>query len=313
MNLTESRVVIVTPVYEDAESARILFGELSKLIGDLRIVAVDDGSIRDPLGEEALRSAGAKGVVIRLLRNLGHQAAIAVGLSYVQDRLGNFDFVLVMDSDGEDRPESVHCLLKCLAASEADVGVAERRKRNESITFRAFYVLYRSLFNILTGKSITFGNFMALRPRALARLTAMSETWIHLAGAVIASKLRIVPTKIDRGSRYRGASRMNFVSLVLHGFRGVMVFSEQVLIRMGGASLVVAIASVVIVLAAVTLKLVDAASPGWLSMVVSAMVLIFLQTGVLTLITLMITGLVRASTLNRIDYRCFIDRLIEVN
>lgn len=311
--MTEPRIVIVTPVYEDAESARMLFRELADHVGNARIVAVDDGSLHEPLHEDALRAAGMKGAVIRLRRNLGHQGAIAVGLSYVHERLADCDRVVVMDSDGEDRPESVRLLLQQLDATGVDVSVAERRKRNESLTFRAFYAVYKFLFSLLTGRTIGFGNFMALGPAALARLTAMNEIWIHLAGAVIASRLRIAGTKIDRGTRYRGSSKMSFVGLVLHGFKGVMVFSEQVLIRMGGASLVVAVVALLVILAALTMKLVDAASPGWLSTVVSSMVLIFLQTGVLTLITLMITGLVKASTLNRIDYRSFVERIVEVD
>lgn len=310
--MDKPRIVIVTPVYEDAESARILFGELSKRGADTRIVAVDDGSLGHPLGMDDLHDAGLTGAVIKLRRNIGHQGAIAVGLSYVHDTLSGFDYVVVMDSDGEDTPESIHALLRGFADAPVDVIVAERNKRNESVKFRLFYRVYKFLFRLLTGKTIKFGNFMAMKPTALARLTAMNEIWIHLAASVIASRLRIYGVSIDRGSRYSGGSKMNFVGLVLHGFKGVMVFSEQVLIRMGGASLLVAIMSVFVILGALFLKIVDAASPGWVSTVVAATVLIFLQTGVMTLVTLMITGLVRMATLNRVDYKALVDRVIEV-
>lgn len=310
--MNEPKVVIVTPVYEDVESARMLFRDLRECVGDVRIVAVDDGSVHHPMESGVLESLGMKGAVIKLRRNLGHQGAIAVGLCHVQASIHDYDCVVVMDSDGEDTPESVRDMLQGFVDSESDVRVAERNKRNESFKFIQFYRVYKFLFRILTGRTISFGNFMVLKPRAVSRLSAMNEVWIHLAAAVIASRLRIEGRRIDRGVRYLGRSKMNFVNLVLHGFKGVMVFSEQVLIRMGSASLVVAMTSVAVIAVAILLKLIDAASPGWLSTVVGSMVIIFLQTGVLTLITLMITGLVRVSTLNRIDFRNFIDSIIEV-
>lgn len=307
------RVVIVTPVHEDAESASRLFRELSAVVPDARVVAVDDGSVRTPLDEQALRFAGLKGAVIRLRRNLGHQGAIAVGLSYAHESMGDFDCAVIMDSDGEDTPKSVGILLHGFAGSGVDVRVAERRRRDESFKFVLFYKVYKFLFRLLTGQTINFGNFMVLKRTAVTRLTAMNEIWIHLAASVIASKLRVEGEKIDRGSRYSGRSKMSFIALVLHGLKGVMVFSEQVLIRMGGASLIVAVVSVFVILIAVVLKLIHEASPGWLSTVIASMLLIFLQTAVLTLITLMITGLIRTSTLTQIDYKAFVDCVIEVD
>lgn len=310
--MSNMKILVVTPVYEDVESARLLFQDLKEQFPSIRIVAIDDGSVLHPMQGEVLESLGIKGVVITLRRNLGHQGAIAVGLCYVHTFMQDYDCVVVMDSDGEDTPESMRELLQGFLVSQSDVRVAERRGRNESFKFIQFYRIYKLLFRMLTGKVINFGNFMVLKPRAVSRLSAMNEIWIHLAASVIASRLRVEGCKIDRGVRYVGSSKMNFVSLVLHGFKGVMVFSEQVLIRMGGASLVVAIVSVVVIFLATILKLIDAASPGWFSTVIGSTIAIFLQTGLLTLITLMITGLVRVSTLNQVDFNSFIDQVKEI-
>ena len=61
----------------------------------------------------------------------------------------------------------------------------------------------------------------------------MEELWLNLAGCVLTSKLRVKTLDIDRGKRYNGESKMNFVSLTLHGFRALMVFAEDVLVRVG--------------------------------------------------------------------------------
>jgi glycosyltransferase involved in cell wall biosynthesis len=307
------RLVIVTPVFEDVASARLLLRDLKATLGDVRVIAVDDGSVRDPIDAQALRDAGVRGSVIRLRRNLGHQGAIAVGLCHVHERLRDYDCVVVMDSDGEDTPASIPELIRGFIDSQADVRVAERKKRNESFRFVQFYRVYKFLFRVLTGKTIAFGNFMALKPPAVSRLAAMNEIWIHLAASVIASRLRVEPCKIDRGVRYTGSSKMNFVGLILHGFKGVMVFSEQVLIRIGGASVAVGGLSLLAMLAAVLLKLVHATSPGWLTTVIGSMLVFVMLTGVLTLVTLMLTGMVRIASLNHIDHQAFVDRIETVD
>jgi len=307
--MNKIKVLIVTPIFEDVESACLLFRDLKEHVSDMRILAIDDGSVYHPIDADIMQSIGVKGTVITLRRNLGHQGAIAVGLSYAHEFIQDFDCVVVMDSDGEDTAKSVHMLLNGFLESEADVRVAERKKRNESFQFIQLYRIYKFIFRMLTGQTINFGNFMALKPKAVSRLSAMNEIWIHLAASVIASKLRIEKCSIDRGVRYTGSSKMNFVGLVLHGFKGVMVFSEQVLIRMGVASIIVAIASIGMILIAIIIKLIDAASPGWFSTIIGSTISIFLQTGVLTLITLMITGLVKVSSLNQIDFKSFIDHV----
>jgi glycosyltransferase involved in cell wall biosynthesis len=300
-------LVVVTPVYEDLEASSRLFQELRKAHGDrVHIVAVDDGSVRQPLPPEAIADAGLDGVVIRLRRNVGHQRAIAIGLNYVADQLAPRR-VVVMDSDGEDLPASISELERALEGDGADVAVASRRSRVETFRFRAFYWVYKSLFSLLSGRSIDFGNFMMLKPAALARLTAMHEVWIHVAAGVLTSKLRIAAVPLDRGPRYAGQSKMNFVGLALHGFKALMVVAEDVLVRVGIACTLVAVLSVVGVITAIFLKIIGFATPGWFSVALGIMLLVFLQTGTLTLMTLMLTGVVRSGTVASIAWRDFVE------
>ena len=159
---------------------------------------------------------------------------------------------------------------------------------------------------MLTGRSIGFGNFMAMKPSGLNRLVVMPELWIHIASCVLTSRLRITPCSISRGPRYAGKSKMNFVGLVLHGFKGLMVFAEDVLVRVGIACAVVACASVIASFVAVLLKIVGIATPGWFSVALGILILIFLQTGALTLMTLVLTGIVKRDAIVTFDYKEFI-------
>lgn len=303
-------LVIVTPVYEDVEAASRLFKELSNVFGrGVYIVAVDDGSVRQPLDVSSIVAADLNGVVIKLKRNVGHQRAIAIGLSYVADHLPLAPRVVVMDSDGEDIPATIKELISPLESTEVDVVVAQRKSRVETLRFRAFYVVYKWLFLLLAGKKISFGNFMALKPSAVKRLAAMQELWIHVAGCVLTSKLRMAACPLDRGSRYAGHSKMNFVGLALHGFKGLMVFAEDVLVRVGIACAFVAVLSVMGVVVAIVLKILGFATPGWFSLALGILVLLFLQTGALTLMTLMLTGVVKGGAVSPVDYKELIDRV----
>jgi len=302
--------VIVMPVYEDLEASRRLFKELNREYGDRAyLVVVDDGSVRQPVEIDALEAANMKGVVISLKRNVGHQRAIAIGLSYVADKLPAAGITVVMDSDGEDTPESIKRLVEPLSSPEVDVVVAQRKSRVETFQFKAFYLIYKYLFTLLTGRKIRFGNFMALKAQAVKRLTAMQELWTHIAACTLNAKLRITLEPIDRGPRYVGQSKMNFVGLALHGFKALMVFAEDVLVRVGIVCALVAASSILISFMAVALKLMGYATPGWFSVAIGILLLVFMQTGALTLMTLMLTGIVRSGTTNPVDYLSLIDHV----
>jgi hypothetical protein len=154
---------------------------------------------------------------------------------------------------------------------------------------------------------------MAMKASGLKRLAAMQELPLHLAATALVSKLRIKPTIIDRGPRYAGRSKMNFVGLVLHAFRALMVFAEDVLVRVGIVCALIATLSVLFAMLAVILKIIGFATPGWFSVALGVLIIIFLQTGALALMTLILTGIVRSdNTAGTIVFNDFIDAVIDV-
>jgi polyisoprenyl-phosphate glycosyltransferase len=313
MNFAEHKLIIVTPVFEDVEASSRLFKELAaQFKQDVFMMVVDDGSVKQPVEIAALENAGIDGVILKLRRNVGHQRAIAIGLGFVSEHVVFGQSVVVMDSDGEDLPSTIPDLLKNLEFEQVDVVVAERRSRIETLRFKVFYAVYKRFFGLLTGRTISFGNFMVLKAHAVKRLVVMQELSIHVAAAVMASKLRIGTCSLHRGPRYAGQSKMNFVGLALHGFKGLMVFAEDVLVRVGIACALIASLSVVGTSVAVALKLLGFSTPGWSSVVSGILVLIFLQTGALALMTLMFTGVVRAGMVTTaIAYHDFIEEVLE--
>ncbi len=310
-NTLSEDLIVVTPVYEDVAASTQLFQELSATFQQrIFIVAVDDGSVKEPVDIASIKSAGLKGVVIKLKRNVGHQRAISIGLGFVAEHINDSQRVVVMDSDGEDTPISVKDLVSVVKAEFVDIAVAQRKSRVESLKFKVFYVVYKWLFNLLSGKKISFGNFMALTPSSVKRLVSMQELGIHIAGTVLSSKLRVKTVLLDRGARYAGKSKMNFVGLVLHGFKGLMIFAEDVLVRVGVASAIVAGLALSGGILAIILKMTGFATPGWFSVALGILLVVFLQTGTMTLMMLMLTGVAKGASVKPLDYKVFVDKVI---
>lgn len=307
--MNQSRFLIVTPVYEDEVAARQLIAELVKEYGNQFIlVIVDDGSVREPAKIDWLSEAGCHGVVLTLNRNIGHQRALAVGMSFVVEKFPNTP-VVTMDSDGEDMPGAIRTLFSEYS-DNVDIVTAARRNRVETSRFKIMYFFYRKIFQILCGRNMQFGNFALYSPGAIKRLSLMPELWIHIAATVLCSKLRVKYELIDRGPRYAGRSKMNFTGLALHGFRGLMVFAEDVLVRVGTMCASFACVAGTAIMVSVVLKLSGYATPGWFSLSVGILLLMMFQTGAITLMTLMLTGISKAIANAVPPYERFVDTVV---
>ena len=226
------------------------------------------------------------GVQTCALPIFGHQKAIAIGLAYIKENL-SCDKVLVMDSDGEDQPEDSAALLRNSVSNPCKIIFAQRKSRQEGKGFRFFYRVYKSAFRILTGKRIAFGNFLLMPKPLLDKSVYYSEIWNHIAGGIIKTGLPYTSITTDRGKRYAGQSKMNFLSLLMHGLGAIAVFIEVIASRLLIFSLLLIGISLLAILAVVGIRtFTHLAIPGWTSTVASAMLIILLQSFLLSLFTI---------------------------
>jgi polyisoprenyl-phosphate glycosyltransferase len=277
-------IIILVPVFNDWESVELLIQWLDEkltaynLNGD--ILLVDDGStIRDDRcwTERRYRSITAI-EILELSRNLGHQRAIAVGLAFVQQQRP-CKVVVVMDADGEDSPEDVPRLIEALVAQkQSKVIFAQRMQRSEGIIFKAFYKIYKAVYLLLTGAKVGFGNFSAIPYDLLCRLVVVSEIWNHYAAAVMKARIPYVELPTKRGKRLRGQSKMNFVSLVVHGLAAISVHSDVIGVRVLIAISSLTFLSVMGILALAALSFFTGlAIPNWASFGAFSFIAILLQ------------------------------------
>lgn len=228
-------IAIVTPVLNDWPSFEELLRRINLLdeMCNMRvtIIAVDDGS--ESISHPPRPVAGDIVQDIRILKlqaNQGHQRAIALGLSYVHRELKP-DLVLVMDSDGEDRPIDIRHLIAAHKANPGAIVVAQRRRRSEGLGFRMFYKLYKKAFSLLTGKPISFGNFSLIPAERLSNVIFAPGIWNNFAATILKCRIPLTFVGSDRGNRYFGSSKMNFTSLMVHGFSAISVFTDIVIGR----------------------------------------------------------------------------------
>jgi glycosyltransferase involved in cell wall biosynthesis len=308
---------VLVPCFNEWESVELVIQELDSCLAGqkraIRVLLVDDCStISLPAGflSNARLSAIASVTVLRLRRNLGHQRAICVGLSHVYEH-GDCDAVVVMDGDGEDRPQDVPRLLERMDQhGGSQIVFAERRRRSESLVFRTGYFAYRVLHRLLTGIPVKVGNFSVVPRAHLASLSVISEMWSHYAAAVFKARIPRDSVPTERGKRLRGESKLNFAGLVLHGLSAIAVFSEVVGIRLSLAAGVMVGGFLVLSLVVVVMKLAtNLAIPGWATSALGLLLVLMFQ-GLIFIVSLTSLLLFNRNNMSFIpvrDYKLFVD------
>lgn len=278
--------VIIIPQFNDWEALNLLIAKInsdldSQILKNTSLLIVDDCSFKKRT--QPFSSFQGKEIkVLRLYRNLGHQKAIAIGLSYVAENLIT-DKVIVMDADGEDAPSDINKLVSKSREKPDKIIFAQRNKRTESFMFRFFYVIYKAVFKLLTGKLITFGNFSLIPQERLQNLVRVSEIWNNYPGGVIKSRIPYDSVPTDRATRLAGESKMNFVSLVLHGLSAISVMVDTTAVRILIFSMLMSGVAVTFIGVILFLKLIGNATPGWASTLGSTLMILMLQSFLISL------------------------------
>jgi len=271
-------IKVVIPVFNDWEALKLLLENTRQLYTntDIRLsfLIVNDSSTL-PYHPSAFKDFPVE--VIHLIRNIGHQRAIAIGLSYLAHNDG-YDKVIVMDGDGEDKPEDIAKLVARSDQQQEHIIFAERSKRSEGPTFRIFYFFYRLVFKMLTGKAITFGNFCIIPENKVKKTAFVSEIWNNFPGGVIRSRLLYSSVPINRGKRLAGKSKMNFVSLILHGLSAVSVLFDTAAVRiLIFVSIMIGCSAIGTIIVLYLKFIANEATPGWASSLILAFFTISLQ------------------------------------
>ncbi len=310
--------VLVIPVFDDWPSLETLGRELSAvpIVNDLSVVVVDDGSILevDRVSLQLAFAGVSSLLILHLQTNLGHQRAIAVGLSYALDE-HLAEYVIVMDGDCEDRPEHVEVLLRETLDHPTNIVVAQRTRRHEGLRFRVSYRAFKSVFKGLTGRRLDFGNFSCMTLANVRKLIYGEALWNNFPAAVLAARVPITRVPLERGTRAHGRSRMAFPSLVSHGLGALSVFTDLIFARLLIVMSFVAVGLTLFASIAVGLRIASgSALPGWFALLASVAILGVAQSLTVVLVTSIVLlnarGQRRLGRLTGGDFIRSVDRIL---
>ena len=228
------KIKILIPVYNDWQSASKLLDEIDNNISDLdheiSVIIVNDASTHDRQEEQRDFNNIHSIKILNMKINQGHARCIATGLKYVFEK-EDFDYVIPMDGDGEDRPEEIKEFINQIDNSNNNPIVGERVKRSEKLIFKICYQLHKLITLTFTGKSIKFGNFTCLPKKIVENMINEKATWNSFSGSLSKIEKNFIKVPSIRGTRYFGPSKMSFFNLIKHSLSIISVFKKTFLIR----------------------------------------------------------------------------------
>jgi len=278
----EKEFYIVTPCYNDFESLYILLENIDreneKHKHNFSVIIVNDASLQEnPFIDKKFENIKQISQ-IDLTKNVGHQRAIAFGISHINSTIKEHKngAVIVMDCDGEDDYLDVFNFVN--KYSDDKILFAKRKKRSESLLFVVFYIFYKFIFKLLTGKTLQSGNFSIIPLCMLNKVASLDEIWNHYHAGILKSKLPIEYLNCNRSLRYKGKSKMNFSALVLHGLSSISVFNEIVFVRLTIFSCIFLVLSTLISIVVLVVKFYfHNASPGWVTTIIGVLLIMCVQ------------------------------------
>ena len=228
------KIIILIPVYNDWESLNKLLNEINENIqffNDINfecLIINDASSIHPP---ELYKPTHFKSVELLNMRdNKGHARCNAFGIRYIFQNK-KFDNLILMDGDGEDRPEEIKSLVKKIIENPDLSVVAKRIKRSEGLFFQTLYQLHKLITLIFTGQNVNFGNYCILTRRDVEKLHTKASLWSSFSGTVKKNLKSINEISSIRGMRYFGPSQMSLLKLIIHSFSIIAVFKYNVFLR----------------------------------------------------------------------------------
>jgi hypothetical protein len=225
---------ILIPLYNDWKSVSKLLNQIDSQTNnwdaEVSIIIVNDASTEKKSGLESIYKKIKSVKILNMKKNQVHQRCIAVGLKYICEN-EDFDRVIIMDADGEDRPEELNDFFKKAKENPNMTITGNRFKRSEGFVFKVLYEAHKLLTLIFTGKLIKFGNFSCLPKNHVQQLVQKPYLWNSYSSSVVRTidERTFIPS--TRGTRYVLPSKMNFFALIFHSLSIISVFRNAVIIR----------------------------------------------------------------------------------
>jgi len=228
------KIILLIPIYNDRESLKKLIENINFEVKDINsevsVIVINDASSQQIIDTYQNLENINSFEIINMKENKGHARCIASGLKYIFKKK-EFDYVIPMDGDGEDRPKEIKNFIHLAEQSNDQSIVGERTKRSESMFFKLCYLSHKIITLAFTGHNIKFGNFTCLSRSTVKKMLKEKATWNSFSGSLKKIEKNLLSIPSIRGTRYFGPSKMSFFNLLKHSLSIISVFRKTVLIR----------------------------------------------------------------------------------
>ena len=228
------KFLIIIPVYNDWESLKKLLNQIDETIKEydfleVKCIIVNDAStFTEP---KIIKPKNIKSIkIMNMKENKGHARCNAFGIRYAFQN-EEFDYLILMDGDGEDRPIEIKSFINKIQNEPDKSVVAKRVKRSEGLIFQNLYTLHKLITFVFTGKNINFGNYSCLTKMDVEKIFSKASLWSSYSGTIKKYIKNYNEINSLRGLRYFGPSKMSLINLIIHSFSIMAVFKYQVLLR----------------------------------------------------------------------------------
>ncbi|MHA1272218.1 MAG: glycosyltransferase family 2 protein [Promethearchaeota archaeon] len=217
---------IILPVYNEENTVRKVL-ETIPTDESIEILVIDDHSTDNSLQEIKKAKVSNKLKILRHDKNMGYGAAILTGIKEARG-----DVLLMMDSDGQHRPEDIYCLIKPILEKNADLTIGSRylgkchyplpikTRLGEALVEKLIYIFFKT--KIMNNQN----GFRALNSN-LKHLFKNIKYWdfafcteIIIKAALEGYKIKECP--INLYERAHGESKIHLTKLTLNLFSCIL-------------------------------------------------------------------------------------------
>lgn len=222
------KISVVSPIYNEEgcveELCRQLVEVLSTISSEFEIILIDDGS-RDTSWDKIIRLSNEIPAVkgLRFSRNFGHHYAISAGLDHCDG-----DWVVVMDSDLQDPPQSIPKLLE-KAQEGYEIVLARRQNRQFGWFKNTSAKLFYRVFQYLTDSKYDgqAGVFRIMSHKVVAAFRQLSEVDRFFPAMIDWVGFRQGHIYVNHGKRYAGETKYPVHKQIALAINAILSFSDK--------------------------------------------------------------------------------------
>lgn len=228
--------LILIPLYNDWESVFILIKKIQKLeINNvtIKIIIVNDCSKKLGFFKNLKKKKLIQNLyVLNLKKNFGHDRSIVIGMEYIKKKKFSFDYLITMDSDGEDNPKYLKKIVNLCSKDESKVVICKRAKRRENFLYKFLYFTHLIILFIFTFRWINHGGYNSISKNNLINLLNNKHIWGNYSGTLESLHLKKTYINTNKSKRYFGPSKTNFFKLIIHSFSIMSVFKKKIILSL---------------------------------------------------------------------------------